>query len=275
MNSESVKMKNNKNDKYFEIDKSSRIFQKLFLKYNRKKIKKPKTILSIYEAKKMKAENLQTEREFVINELRAHIRLNKELESNYGIRATKHYNELSPENFQQKLSINCFFPPTEDKSLNKHRDTYLKKNIIFTTPKQIIFRNKRNTNITSFTYNKKIRLKKLGNTYSKFRDNTSNDRKSISGYKTYQINKFENQMNSEKTVGDFRKKLLIRRNKSNNQNKELNFFSEQTNYIKRLVNLKKQFVHKENEIRNFFKMHDFGCKKSKDNYDYINEKYFK
>ena len=82
MNSESVKMKNNKNDKYFEIDKSSRIFQKLFLKYNRKKIKKPKTILSIYEAKKMKAENLQTEREFVINELRAHIRLNKELESN-------------------------------------------------------------------------------------------------------------------------------------------------------------------------------------------------
>ena len=46
------------------------------------------------------------------------------------------------------------------------------------------------------------------------------------------------------------------------------------NYILRLTNFKEQLIKEEQKSRNYFNKNDYGCKNSKEKYNYINSKYF-
>ena len=115
------------NFKFFYLENSSPTFQRIILNYRSKKkdIKeKPKSIMAFVEKARYKAENMETEDEYMIKELKKERKFTRQLKILYGLKAENHYNELKTEEFRTKLNKNFFFTPSEFK---RFKDDKIKK----------------------------------------------------------------------------------------------------------------------------------------------------
>lgn len=81
--------KSKKNERYFNIAKSSNTFRSLLNDYKRQSRSqaiKPESVQAILEMKKKQAEQKETDQEYLFNEMKENARLNEEMKSMFGVR---------------------------------------------------------------------------------------------------------------------------------------------------------------------------------------------
>ena len=309
----SVKAKRAKKFKFYEIENASSTFQKIISKYRSKKVQvknKPKNILAFIERAKFKAENLETESEYMMKELRRDIKLDQELVALFGPRAKKHYNEVNTTKFNSKINKYDFFTPKEMKKVKEEKKIMNVSQPGKTLPdlSHIIFKTKKITFSPNNYSNKRSRF---FNTFQKdlngYNSNTisSNTTKFKSFYNTSSnlkrnINKkynnksfnkndnnISNSMEKNKTFpnqrmqNDFYRDIIDNSNSiSNNLNltnynyNKAGIYMKNLDYLNELTKIKKQFTNKENEFKTYFKNNDYGCSYSKLEYRYLLKKFF-
>jgi len=293
-----------KNFRFYDVEKASPTFQKIIAKYRskRKDFKKPKTIMALVEKARFQAENLETENEYMMKELRNDRKFSQELIFLYGQRAEKHYNEINNhKEFKSKVKKNYFFTPSELQNLKSIKNSQNQKDTLPILNK-IIFRNHKKSfspEITNFTFNKEnmsynssknsTKMHKFYNTSSNI-DSTYNNKtnKKNPDINKLMLSKFtdSNEVKSSKLIDNksyfntktenFRDKILnltrgntIYKNKTNND-----FRTNRLMYMNKIVKIKDDFSRTKNEFRKLFKTNDYGCNMSKLEYEYISKKYF-
>lgn len=301
--------KNEKNNKLFDVEKSTSTFMHLMTKYrNQKKRKKNNDGMYIVKAIDDKRHQLEREEKdnmYIYKEAKNTAHINQELINKYGVKAkTKSYDES---NFQtpMKLGKKKFFDPTKEDYLKPSTSLKrLKDKDVIQLP--LIYKSNFDYNqLTLLTYNNPRNLIKnnpLGKSYKnkekifykQSRNNPSNTEFSLDSYKksssyshlkdTISNNRELNSpstltlRNSEKNLmtEDSKKSGSIKyRNKHDNLfliNR--NIFSYNGNYIARLSSFKDQCIREEKRKRHYFNFYDYGCHLSKEKYDYLTKKYF-
>ena len=311
MSLKQIEQKNrSRNFKYFGLEKASPTFQKIITKYQNKRKdiqEKPKTIMAFVEKARFQAENMETEDEYMMKELRNDRKFTQQLIFLYGQRAEKHYNELnSHKEYKSKLNKNYFFTPSEIQKLkaknnnNKNKASSLpyltdfifdKKKSIFSSDKLIkttstfnkekksYNSSKNSTGMLGF-YNTTANIKTLNNNIKK-----KNDIKNLSSKFNTENNmilvdkKKENLLDLNTKQGALRDKIL-NLNLSNRKNtfyknktKE-EFYLNKMMYMDKLVKINNDFLKTKNEFRKHFEVNDYGCTNSKLEYEYLTKKFF-
>ena len=287
------------NFKFFYLENSSPTFQRIILNYRSKKkdIKeKPKSIMAFVEKARYKAENMETEDEYMIKELKKERKFARQLKILYGLKAENHYIELKTEEFRTKLNKNFFFTPSDfkrfkDDKIKKRKDRGsipLLTNFIKNKKKSIFSLDKLVKSTSTFKTDNKNSSKnstgKLGfyNTSPNMKALNKNNinKKSISELKTENEisgnRKKENSKYFNTKTESFRDKILYPLNKSNsNKNRTNNeFYLNRLIYMDELSQINKDFLKTKNGFRKHFKNNDYGCNYSRILYEYLNRKFF-
>jgi hypothetical protein len=300
-----------KSYKLFGLENASPTFQKIITKYRNKRKdlqEKPKTIMAFVEKARYQAENMETEDEYMIKELRNDRKFSEQLILLYGQRAEKHYNELNNHKVSKlKLKKNYFFTPSELQKLkrekNKTRNTkstppyltdliFLRKPSIFVGDKILKMTSTFNKEKKSYNSSKNS-TGMLGfyNTASNIKT-VSNDKIRKNDIKKNSITKFNTEnnilpevkkqeplllldLNSNTNVRD-RILTLTKRRSTKYVNKTNDEFSlDRMEYMNKLVKINNDFMKTKNEFRKHFKTNDYGCTFSKLEYEFLTKKYFK
>lgn len=252
--------------------------------------------MAFVEKARYKAENMETEDEYMIKELKKERKFARQLKTLYGLKAENHYNELKTEEFRTKLNKNFFFTPSEFK---RFKDDKIKKrknrgsiplltNFIKNKKKSIFSLDKLVKSTSTFKTDNKNSSKnstgKLGfyNTspYMKTLNKNDINKKSISELKTENEisgnRKKENSKYFNTKTESFRDKILYPLNKSNfNKNRTNNeFYLNRLIYMDELSQINKDFLKTKNGFRKHFKNNDYGCNYSRILYEYLNRKFF-
>ena len=285
----------------FGVENASPTFQKIMSKYRsnrRSTIEKEYNILSIVEKARYRFENLETEDDYLMKELRKDRKFIRKLIFLYGQKAGKHYNEMkNNDEFKAKVDKNYFFTPKEMHKIKKGNDrNKSEKNFIpllpncfhdkkksldkFFRTKTIIDKEKQTSN------NSKNSTRMLGfyNTTSNIKSNSNNirkmniNKKNISELSKLNLNLENEYLNINRTPDDMRDKIIIHELKKNSlfknkTNKE--FYLSRKLYMDNLTQINKDFTKTKNEFRKHFITNDYGCNFSKIQYEYLNKKYFK
>ena len=301
--------KSEKNNKLFDVEKSTSTFMYLMTKYRNQKKKKKNNdgmyIVKAIDDKRHQLERDEKDNMYIYKEAKNTAYINQELINKYGVKAKTQAYDVS--NFQtpMKLGKKKFFDPTKEDYLKP--STSLKKfnnkdmiqlpliynsHLNFNKFPLLTYDNSRKTNKNnplSKSYQNKEKI-----FYKPSRNNPSNTEFSLDSYKksssyshlkdTVNNNKGKNS-SSTLTLGNSEKNILTEvskksvnikfRNKKNNfllNNRDI--FSYNGNYIARLSSFKDQCIKEERRKRHYFNLYDYGCHLSKEKYDYLTKKYF-
>ena len=311
MSSNKIEEKNKKKSfKFFGIENASPTFQKIITKYRRKKKDirgKQKSMLAFVEKARFKVENMETEDEYLMKELRNNRKFAENLIFLYGQRAEKHYNEINEhKEFKTKVKKNYFFTPNElqkmrdVKKSNKNKKGNLPLLTDFSTNKKISIISPKNLSKTKATFNKDnksyktssknstgmiefynttVNIKTVNNRSNKIKNDINkltNKNFSENNFSPVNNNKKDYMYLNTKTE-NFRDKIeplnyktnTLYKNKTNND-----FHLKKIMYMNQLVQIDKEFLRTRNEFRKHFKTNDYGCNFSKLEYEYLKKKYF-
>ena len=226
--SNSAKVKKVKNIKLFDVDNATNTFQKIITKYRNKRRylqKQPKSVLAFIEKAKFKAEKLETDKEYMMKELKKEMKLEKELLDLFGCRAKKHYNDIDEKKFKSKINKFDFFTPKEIKLIkdlkknnNKKTESKNKKYEL----SHIIFKGR------NFNFTPTIMTKNRSNFFNSYSrelksNNTSSTESSILKFKNF--NKTSINIKNEKNYNPYHtfdgndKYIKIEENNKLNANK--------------------------------------------------------
>ena len=300
--------KSEKNNKLFDVEKSTSTFMYLMTKYRNQKKKKKNNdgmyIVKAIDDKRHQLERDEKDNMYIYKEAKNTAHINQELINKYGVKAKTKAYDVS--NFQtpMKLGKKKFFDPTKEDYLKP--STSLKKfnnkdmiqlpliynsHLNFNKFPLLTYDNSRKTNKNnplSKSYQNKEKI-----FYKPSRNNPSNTEFSLDSYKkssSYShlkdtVNNKGKNSSSTLTLGNSEKNILTEvskksvnikfRNKKNNfllNNREI--FSYNGNYIARLSSFKDQCIKEERRKRHYFNLYDYGCHLSKEKYDYLTKKYF-
>ena len=286
---------------FFGIEKASPTFQKIMTKYRNNRnstMEKGYNILSIVEKAKYKFENMETEDDYLMKELRQDRKILRKLIFLYGQRAGNHINEIkNNDEFKTKIDKNIFFTPKEMHKIKKGKDrNKTEKNFIPLLPN--LFRDKTKS-FDKFYKNKTI-IDKEKQTHNTSKNstgmlgfyNTTSNIKAINKNKKRKFNKKNISDLSKKTIlntedeyvninrrpEDMRDKIIFNELKKNSlfKNKtNREFHLSQKLYMDNLAQINKDFTKTKNEFRKHFVINDYGCNFSKVQYEYLTKKYFK
>ena len=300
--------KSEKNNKLFDVEKSTSTFIYLMTKYRNQKKKKKNNdgmyIVKAIDDKRHQLERDEKDNMYIYKEAKNTAHINQELINKYGVKAKTKAYDVS--NFQtpMKLGKKKFFDPTKEDYLKP--STSLKKfnnkdmiqlpliynsHLNFNKFPLLTYDNSRKTNKNnplSKSYQNKEKI-----FYKPSRNNPSNTEFSLDSYKkssSYShlkdtVNNKGKNSSSTLTLGNSEKNILTEvskksvnikfRNKKNNfllNNRDI--FSYNGNYIARLSSFKDQCIKEERRKRHYFNLYDYGCHLSKEKYDYLTKKYF-
>ena len=289
----------------YDIENASPTFQKLITRYRTKRKdlkKKPKSIMAFVEKARYQAENMETENEYMMKELRNDRKFTQELLLLYGQRAEKHFNEINNhKEFKSKVKKNYFFTPDEIKLLKEKQIDNQNKKDCLPLLSEIIFIKKKKAfspEMTNFTFNKEnmtsnssknsTKMFKFYNTTSNINTMKKGKRKKKEDFNNLVVSKFtesntfkSNKIKDDKTYFNtktetFKDKILrltrgntLYKNKTNKD-----FHLNKLLYMNKLMEIKNDFSRTKNEFRNHFKTNDYGCNFSKLEYEYLTKKYF-
>ena len=287
----------------FGVENASPTFQKIITKYRNNRnstMEKGYNILSIVEKAKYKYENMETEDDYLMKELRNDRKFIRKLVFLYGQRAGNHFNEMkNNDEFKAKVDKNYFFTPKEinkikkGKYINKAENNFipLLPNCFYDKKKSFdkFFKTKTIIGKENQTYNTSKNSTKIHgfyNTTSNIKSINSNNirkmninKKNISELSKLANLNIENEyININRRPYDMRDKIIIHEPKKNwllknKTNKEFNL--SQKLYMDNLTQINKDFTKTKNEFRKHFIINDYGCNFSKVQYEYLNNKYFK
>ena len=220
--------------------------------------------MAFIEKARFKAENLETENEYMIKELKRDIKAEHELVDLFGSRAKKHYNEINNKKFQSKINKYDFFTPKEIKSIKGKKNN--NKNInnktgLLQELTHIIFKGRKITfsptlstkNRTNFfnTYNKELKKNDMSTNITKFKSfyNISNKIKKKDNFKPY--NTFDGKDNYIKIIENnktFQNNLIKDKKNSNDITKTDNLGDKKDNSSIR--NLSMNITRYRNKVNN-------------------------
>ena len=301
--------KSEKNNKLFDVEKSTSTFIYLMTKYRNQKKKKKNNdgmyIVKAIDDKRHQLERDEKDNMYIYKEAKNTAYINQELINKYGVKAKTQAYDVSTFQTPMKLGKKKFFDPTKEdylkpsNSLNKLKD----KGMI---QLPLIYNSKLNFNqFPLLTYNNSSNLNKnnpLSKScqnkekifYNQSRNNPSNIDFSLESYKkSSSYSHLKDTISSNKevyspstlTLRNSEKNIMTEVSKKsgsikfrNKKDKLLlnnrNIFSYNGNYIARLSSFKDQCIKEERRKRHYFNLYDYGCHLSKEKYDYLTKKYF-
>ena len=194
MSSNSIEPKKKK--KYFAlfgIENASPTFQKIITKYRNNRnsnLEDARNIMSIVEKAKYKLDNMETEEDYLMKELRNDRKFMRKLIFLYGQRAGNHYNEIRSYNeFKSKVDKNYFFSPKEIQTIKtRKKKIKTEKNSIPLLP--------------NFFYNKK----KSSNKFLKIKPTIEKEKKN---YNLTGTSRFYNTTSNIKIINNNKEKTSI------------------------------------------------------------------
>ena len=289
--------------KIFGIENASPTFQKIITKYRNNRnsnLEDAQNIMSIVEKAKYKLENMETEEDYLMKELRNDRKFMRKLIFLYGQRAGNHYNEIRSYNeFKSKVDKNYFFSPKEIQTIKtrkkkikteknsipllpnffynkkKSSNKFLKIKPTIDKEKKTSYLSKNSTGMSRF-YNTTSNIKIINNNKGK----NNNNQKNLTEFSQRNIpNNIEDEyLNINRKPDAIRDKIIFLKLKKNSlfKNKTNNeFHLSKKLYLDNLIKINSDFTKTKNEFRKHFVTNDYGCNYSKQQYEYLTKKYFK
>ena len=294
------------NSKLLNLDKSTSTFMYLMSKYRKQKRGDKNNdkmhIAQAIDKKRLELEIEEKDNMYIYKEAKNIAYINQELINEFGKKAKSQSHDLSKYSTPIKLYKQQFFDPTKDNYLQNNifkklnykgivklpliTDYYYNKNKPLLTysnsnmPKIKINKQFKNTqtipnnNNEDYSFDSNINLnvftpKKIKNfdlsTITKTSICPSTIRNSESDKNLLISDLLNKDIQSNNNFGE-RKKYLYYSNR--------NIFANNGAYLTRLSNFKEQLVKQEKKKRNYFNRNDYGCKLFKEQYDFLNKKYF-
>ena len=255
--------------KFLEIEKATPQFQRIINRYRHKRKArsiKTRTVMAFIDKAKFKVEKLESDKEYILKELKVNIKLEKELFNLYGKRAKNHYNEVKYKHYKSKINKYDFFTPKELKSLkeikkpktksrNKPRALPELSNIIFTQNKTGFSPSslRKNNNKFANTFNNEITSNTISSKNTKFQNfyNTSNQMKQYNHYKPYRtFDIVDNNINNNLKIKNKsnRNKLIKKNNDYFKTNMEFNDNNISSSEKIKILNLTSYNNNVENKV---------------------------
>ena len=288
-----------RNNKLFDIDKSTKTFMTLMTKYrNQKRKTKDKDnnfVIREIDDKRYKLEIEEKDNMYIYKEAKNLAYINQELINRYGAKAKSQTYDISKFQVPIKLGKNTFFDPTKENIEKSNSSLKIIKKGIIKLP--LI-----SQNLTK--YNKKPLLTYNNSNCIKNKNEDFKNIKMITDYSLDNNKKYDIPINNNNEPNNGTEKngllfslfsksennLLIDENKKNKNIKKVkrNSFRNKNNkycsniglldfngnYVTKLSKFKDKLIKEEREKRNYFDRNDYGYNLFMEKYDFLNKKYF-
>ena len=291
----------------FNLQTATPTFKSLLFKYEKQNLSKIKntkrinvnSILVEIEKRRHKIELEERSGRYMLKELVKNLKVKQELESNYGLRAYKHYNEAPKHNYDIKLDKVAFLNPIEiikknSYSLNKK---FQRQNMNLSCGRNKVLKLPEILNNTENNEKKRIKMineiKRLNN-YSldyginndidildkRKSNNTSNDIKATENNdSSYEIQNYTSGIRSQNYSSDKIKKSKILTDNSFNRSYLVNKLQRphkmNKDYLKYLQTFRDKLVLEEKKHKSYFDSNTYGCDSFRKKYNYLNTRFFK
>ena len=299
-------MSNNKiiNSKLMNFDKSTSTFMHLMSKYKNQKKDKNNEKMHITQAIDKKRQELEINEKddmYIYKEAKNTAYINQELINEYGKKAKTQSYDISKYSTPIKLYKQQFFDPTKDNYINNNiikklnykglvklpliNKYYVDKKPLLTYSNSIISKSKMNSqfknhqtipnnNSIDYSFDSNINSYHLTPKKAKNADLSIITKTSISPSTLRNNESDKNLLMMELFNKDINYNNNVRKSNKYFYLSNKNIFALNGAYITRLSNFKDQLTNEEMKKRNYFSRNDYGCKLSKEKYNFLNKKYF-
>lgn len=288
-----------RNNKLFDVEKSTSTFMNLMSKYRKRK-RNMKDNDKCYIAKAIDEKRFELEKEekddqYIYKEAKNSSHIDQELINIYGTKAKNQVYDISKFQSPIKLGKKQFFDPTKENtlqtcySLKLYKKGFLKLPLIsqqyykYNNKPLLTYSNSNNlnkisssNNILNTDYSIDSNKKTIFNSPIKRNiDSSIETERNLSpislSNNNNDINNLLTEITKNKTIN--KNRLLVNRNKKNYFS-DKNIFSNNGSYLISLSNFKEQLINEEKKQRNYFDRNDYGCNLFKEKYNFLSKKYF-
>jgi hypothetical protein len=257
---------------FFNFDNASYAFINILNKYKKTKRAMKQfrqfNIVNLFDQERKKAENKETEEDYIYKDLQYLRKVKEELQNEYGEKSKEEVHDIDPSKFKVKMPKNLFLDMFENHSLQKNNSLRTNSNNIITLP-SIIKQKRHNNSININRYDKeekendelfhKIKSTNITSLNSiRIEDNNITEPNHISQVES---------LNNSNVLSDVNRSVnynYLRRPK--NQKK--------MNYVQTLELVKNDFMNEEKSFKKLFCKYDYGIAASNQKYNFMMKKYF-
>jgi hypothetical protein len=257
---------------FFNFDNASYAFINILNKYKKTKRAMKQfhqfNIVNLFDQERKKAENKETEEDYIYKDLQYLRKVKEELQNEYGEKSKEEVHEVDPSKFKVKMPKNLFLDMFENHSLQKNNSLRTNSNNIITLP-SIIKQKRHNNSININRYDKeekendelfhKIKSTNITSLNSiRIEDNNITEPNHISQVES---------LNNSNVLSDVNRSVnynYLRRPK--NQKK--------MNYVETLELVKNDFMNEEKTFKKLFCKYDYDIAASNQKYNFMMKKYF-
>ena len=260
---------------YFNFDNASYAFIKILNKYKKTKRAMKQfhqfNIVNLFDQERKKAENKETEEDYIYKDLQYLRKVKEELQNEYGEKSKEEVHEVDPSKFKVKMPKNLFLDMFENHSLQKNNSLRTNSNNIITLP-YILKHKKHNNSINNNFLEKEDKEEKEKNELFHRIKSTN-----VSSLNSIRIE--DNNITEPNQISQI--DSLNNSNVLSDVNKSVNFYSlkrpknqKKINYVQTLELVKKDFMNQEKNYKRLFVKYDQGIAASNQKYNFMMKKYF-
>ena len=260
---------------YFNFDNASYAFIKILNKYKKTKRAMKQfhqfNIVNLFDQERKKAENKETEEDYIYKDLQYLRKVKEELQNEYGEKSKEEVHEVDQSKFKVKMPKNLFLDMFENNSLQKNNSLRTNSNNIITLP-YILKHKKHNNSINNNFLEKEDKEEKEKNELFHRIKSTN-----VSSLNSIRIE--DNNITEPNQISQI--DSLNNSNVLSDVNKSVNFYSlkrpknqKKINYVQTLELVKKDFMNQEKNYKRLFVKYDQGIAASNQKYNFMMKKYF-
>ena len=260
---------------YFNFDNASYAFIKILNKYKKTKRAMKQfhqfNIVNLFDQERKKAENKETEEDYIYKDLQYLRKVKEELQNEYGEKSKEEVHEVDQSKFKVKMPKNLFLDMFENNSLQKNNSLRTNSNNIITLP-YILKHKKHNNSINNNFLEKEDKEEKEKNELFHRIKSTN-----VSSLNSIRIE--DNNITEPNQISQI--DSLNNSNVLSDVNKSVNFYSlkrpknqKKLNYVQTLELVKKDFMNQEKNYKRLFVKYDQGIAASNQKYNFMMKKYF-
>ncbi len=260
---------------YFNFDNASYAFIKILNKYKKTKRAMKQfhqfNIVNLFDQERKKAENKETEEDYIYKDLQYLRKVKEELQNEYGEKSKEEVHEVDQSKFKVKMPKNLFLDMFENNSLQKNNSLRTNSNNIITLP-YILKHKKHNNSINNNFLEKEDKEEKEKNELFHRIKSTN-----VSSLNSIRIE--DNNITEPNQISQI--DSLNNSNVLSDVNKSVNFYSlkrpknqKKINYVQTLELVKKDFMNQEKNYKRLFIKYDQGIAASNQKYNFMMKKYF-
>ena len=259
---------------FFNFDNASYAFINILNKYKKTKRAMKQfrqfNIVNLFDQERKKAENKETEEDYIYKDLQYLRKVKEELQNEYGEKSKEEVHDIDPSKFKVKMPKNLFLDMFENHSLQKNNSLRTNSNNIITLPS--IIKPYKHKNLIGNNNN-------LNEKEEKEKNELFHKIKSTSGSSINSIRIEDNNITEPNQISQM--ESLNNSNVLSEVNRSVNFNhlkrprnQKKMNYVQTLEFVKNDFMNQEKSYRKLFCKYDYGIEASNQKYNFMMKKFF-